>query len=173
MGGLTHLDPEHRYCDALGVVLRATGATSDLGPGDSPLLQRTDPTTGAGPFRCPSAMKLAFFLLRSAAPSHTARPVAHLPVEEEEAKRCWCASEGEILHLWEGRAGGEVAQDRHWPLSPVPHPGSLETAGQCPYCPQVPAALYPQDPSSLLLYLTFLLCFSQFGASIGCPGTWH
>lgn len=85
MGGLTLLGPEHRYCDALGVVLRAAGATTELGLGDSPLLQRTDPATGAGPFRCPSAMKLAFFLLKSAAPSHTARLVAHLPVEEDEA----------------------------------------------------------------------------------------
>lgn len=99
MGGLTLIGPDHHYCDALGVVLRAAGATTDLGLGDSPLLRRTDPTAGAGPFRCPGAMKLAFFLLRSAAPSHTARPVAHLPVEEEEAKRCWCPSKGEILHL--------------------------------------------------------------------------
>ena len=101
------------------------------------MLQRTDSTTGAGRFRCWSDKKLAFFLLRSAASSNTARPVAHLPVEDDEAKLCWCPSKREILHLWKGRAGREVAQDRHWSLSSIATQGglrpqvSVHTAHRC------------------------------------------
>ena len=115
------------------------------------------------------------YLPRSAAPSHTARPVAHIPMEEEEAeaKLCWSPSKGEIFNLPEGRTHRKVAQNRHWPLSPVPHQRNFENLGQCPCCPQVPFFLYPYDPFSLLLYITFLLCFSQFGASIVWPGTWQ
>ena len=113
----------------------AAGTTTDLGYSNNlALLQRMDPACNARLFRSPDAMKQALPAQACCPPqAHTGLWLISPRRKRKMSARC--QSKGEILHLWEGRAGSEVSQDRRWVPLPSPHLEHLESACQCPYCP--------------------------------------